>query len=140
MSDLFGNPEDRFSRDTAHFILAANNKGIDQTVHQLSVIGAIVVHCRVNVFLKTVRKSEVLEKILISTKNISIHVYCSKEFFFGLMLNVPVHKFSVMLGQSHRFLGITSTFLGVNMSCSRTQHGDPCGARTPDLWIRSPRC
>ena len=29
-------------------------------------------------------------------------------------------------------------FLGVNMSCSRTQHGDPSGARTPDLWIRSP--
>ena len=26
------------------------------------------------------------------------------------------------------------------MSCSRTQHGDPSGARIPDLWIRSPRC
>ena len=26
------------------------------------------------------------------------------------------------------------------MPCSRTQHGfDPSGARTPDLWIRSPR-
>ena len=34
-------------------------------------------------------------------------------------------------------MGITSTFLGVNMSCSRTQHGDPSGARTPDLWIRT---
>ena len=22
------------------------------------------------------------------------------------------------------------------MSCSRTQHGDPSGARTPNLWIR----
>ena len=61
-------------------------------------------------------------------------------FFFwgggGLMLNVPVNNFSVMLGLSHRFLGITSTFFffggggGVNMSCSRTQHGDPSGART----------
>ena len=29
---------------------------------------------------------------------------------------------------------------GLNMSCSRTQHGDPSGARTPDLWIRCPRC
>ena len=39
-------------------------------------------------------------------------------------------------------MGITSTFFfflggGVNMSCSRTQHGDPSGARTPDFWIRS---
>ena len=23
------------------------------------------------------------------------------------------------------------------MSCSRTQHSDPSGARTPDLWIQS---
>ena len=30
-------------------------------------------------------------------------------FWFGLMLNVPVNNFSVMLGLSHRFLGITST-------------------------------
>ena len=59
--------------------------------------------------------------------------------WFGLMLNVPVNNISVMLGRSHRFLGITRTFFGVNMSCSRTKHGDPSGARTPDLWIRSPR-
>ena len=31
---------------------------------------------------------------------------------FGLMLHVPVSIFSVMLGWGHRFLGITSTFLG----------------------------
>ena len=31
------------------------------------------------------------------------------------MLNVPVNNFSVMLGWSHRFLGITSTFRGVNV-------------------------
>ena len=30
-----------------------------------------------------------------------------------LMLNVPVNNFSVMLGLSHSFLGITSTFLGL---------------------------
>ena len=52
-------------------------------------------------------------------------------FGFGLMLNVPVNNFSVMLGRSHCFLGITSTFWGVNMSCLRTQHGDPSEARTP---------
>ena len=33
-------------------------------------------------------------------------------YWFGLVLNVPVNNFSVMLGRSHRFLGITSTFLG----------------------------
>ena len=27
-----------------------------------------------------------------------------------LILNVPVNNFSVILGRSHRFLGITSTF------------------------------
>ena len=32
--------------------------------------------------------------------------------WFGLMLNIPVNNFSVMLGQSHRFLGITSSFGG----------------------------
>ena len=32
------------------------------------------------------------------------------EIVFGLMLNVPVNNFSVMLGRSHRFLGITSAF------------------------------
>ena len=46
---------------------------------------------------------------------------------FGLVLlrfNVPVNNFSVMSGRSHRFLCITSTFWEVNVSCSRTQHGD----------------
>ena len=33
-----------------------------------------------------------------------------------LRLNVPVNNFSVMSGRSHRFLGITSTFRGVNVS------------------------
>ena len=33
-------------------------------------------------------------------------------FLFGLRLYVPVNNFSVMSGRSHRFLGITSTFLG----------------------------
>ena len=50
-----------------------------------------------------------------------------------LFRNVPVNNFSVMSGQSPRFLDITSTFRGVNVSCSRTQHGDPSEDRTPRL-------
>ena len=38
--------------------------------------------------------------------------YFLEDFWFGLMLNVQVNNFSVMLGQSHHFLGITSTFGG----------------------------
>ena len=36
--------------------------------------------------------------------------------FFVLRLNVPVNNFSVMSERSHSFLGITSTFRGVNVS------------------------
>ena len=35
---------------------------------------------------------------------------------FVLTLNVPVNNFSVMSRRSHRFLGIISTFGGVNVS------------------------
>ena len=52
---------------------------------------------------------------------------CSVYPWFGLML--PVNNFSVMLGRSHRFLGITSNLGGGGglMSCKRTQNGDPSG-------------
>ena len=50
---------------------------------------------------------------------------------FGLRIYVPVNNFSVMSGRSHRFLGITSTFWEVNVSCSRIQHGDLSEDRTP---------
>ena len=43
-------------------------------------------------------------------KNITIF-----HLLFVLMLNFPVNNFSVMLGQSHHFLGIISTFRGVNV-------------------------
>ena len=59
-------------------------------------------------------------------------------FWFGLMLYAPVNNFSVMSGRSHCFLGITSTFGEVNVSCSRIQHGDPSDDRTPALSLRSP--
>ena len=32
------------------------------------------------------------------------------KILVDLILNVPVNNFSVMLGRSHQFLGITSTF------------------------------
>ena len=53
------------------------------------------------------------------------------KVWFGLRLYFPVNNFSVMSGRSHRFLGITSTFLEVNVSCSRIQHGDLSEDRTP---------
>ena len=56
----------------------------------------------------------------------------------GLRFYIPVNNFSVMSGQSHRFLGITSTFWEVKVSCSRIQHGDLSEDRTPDLLLRSP--
>ena len=62
-------------------------------------------------------------------------------FFLLLLLffHVPENNFSVMLGRSIASW-VYQYFFGVNMSCSRTQHSDPSGNRTPDLWIRSPRC
>ena len=54
------------------------------------------------------------------------------------MLKDPVNNFSVILGRSHRFLGITSTFWEVTVSCLRIQHGDLGEDRTPDLSLQSP--
>ena len=52
-----------------------------------------------------------------------IHVIKIRTIYlFVLRFNVPVNNFSVILVQSHSFLGITSTS-GSNLSCSRTQHG-----------------
>ena len=57
-----------------------------------------------------------------------------------LKLNVPVNNFSVILGRSHRFLGISSTFQRVGKYILlKDTTDDPSGARTPDLWILSPR-
>ena len=67
-----------------------------------------------------------------------IYLFFFIFFFGGVRLYVPVNNFSVMPGRSHRFLGVTSTFGEVNVSCSRIQHGDPREDRTPDLSLRSP--
>ena len=58
--------------------------------------------------------------------------------FVAFLLNVLENNFSVMSGRSHYFLGITTTFWKVNVSCSRTKHGDLSEDRTPDLSLRSP--
>ena len=50
-----------------------------------------------------------------------------------LIFNVLVNNFTVMLGWSHHFLGITSTF-GVNVPCSRTQHSLTQGWQNPGIY------
>ena len=60
------------------------------------------------------------------------------NFLFLLWFNVPVNNFSVMLRRSHLFLGITSTFWGVNVSCSRKQTHRPGRGSNPGLPIRNP--
>ena len=53
----------------------------------------------------------------------AIYITC---FWFGLMLNIPVNNFSVMLGRTHRFLGLhVLNLIGghqhfVNLSCKLT--------------------
>ena len=62
---------------------------------------------------------------MVSNKTV-MTLICNSYIFclFGLRLYVQVNNFPVMSGRSHRFLGITSTFWEVNVSCSRIQHGD----------------
>ena len=48
---------------------------------------------------------------------------------FSITFNVTVNNFSVMLGRSHRFLGIYQYFGELKVSCSRTLHSDG-GVRT----------
>ena len=73
-----------------------------------------------------------------TTEDYKVSLYISDLFcLFGLRLYIPVNIFSVMSGWGHRFLGITSTFWEVNVSCSRIQHGDLSEDRTSDLWLKS---
>ena len=44
------------------------------------------------------------------------HIQKNIFLLFVLMLKVPVNKFPVMSGRTHLFLGIPSTFQGVNVS------------------------
>ena len=57
--------------------------------------------------------------------------------WFVFLFKVPVINFSVILGRSHRFLGIYQYFGNLKVSCSRTLYGGR-GVRTLDLSLRSP--
>ena len=74
----------------------------------------------------------------VSTLNKNMNELCSllvQKFYssllFRFLLNVPVNNFSVMSGRSHRFLGYYQYFWEVNVSFSRTHHGDLSENRTP---------
>ena len=59
-----------------------------------------------------------------------IYISC----LFVLRFNVPVNNFSVMSGQSHRFLGITSTFGELSALLKDTTWQKYCTV-CPDLSI-----
>ena len=44
-------------------------------------------------------------------------IYTMRFWLIGLWFNVPVNNLSVMLGRSHRFLGIYQYFGEVKVSC-----------------------
>ena len=75
------------------------------------------------------------ELIIIFESNSLLYVFFYWSAFFfrfvSLRLNVPVNNFSVMLGRSYRFLGITSTFESKCILFNDTTRSDPSGARTP---------
>ena len=59
-------------------------------------------------------------------------------FLFVLIFNIVFNTFSVMLGWSHRFLGINQYSGELNVPCSRTQHADGRRDRTHDHLIWNP--
>ena len=67
---------------------------------------------------------------------VHMHEESCVMIFVSFSLNVPVNNFSVMSWRSH--LGVTSSFWGVNVSCSRTQHGTLSEDPTPNLSLQSP--
>ena len=97
--------------------------------HSYSNTPYIFIHTETNLTLSFIQGQTLHCHLLCDKPYIVIHAGTNLTLlfkqvlcWFGLMLNVPVSIFSVMLGRSHRFLGITSTFGGVIMSYSRTQH------------------
>ena len=53
--------------------------------------------------------------------------------WFGLMLNIPVNNYSVMLGKSHHFLGITSIFGGKYVLLKDRTRQPECGSNPGPL-------
>ena len=77
-------------------------------------------------------KSEYLTTLYALQKEVAyLNETCSYIVLVCLMLNVPVNNFSVMLGRSHRFLGITSTFGGKYVMLKDTTR--------PPEWGLNPR-
>ena len=69
MSDLVGNPEDRFSHNEAHLLVSsrenklfyANNKGTDQPVHPFSLSSTFTVLCLDSIISKLTSGPKVIK-------------------------------------------------------------------------------
>ena len=67
------------------------------------------------------KKHKGLERLLLPVEKVKTPTFKEKKWFLVFVkVYRPVNNCSVMSGRSHRFLGITSTFSEVNVSCSRT--------------------
>ena len=82
-------------------------------------------------------------KVKLHQTNFLKYGRCVLKIFswFGLVLNFPVNNFSVMLGRSHCFLGITSTFGGKDTTW-RPEWGSnprPLDPESEVLTTRPPR-
>ena len=71
-------------------------------------------------------------------RKFDVVVFLFVFFVFLLLSNVPVNNFSVILGRSHRFLGIYQYYWNLKVSCSRTLYGGRW-VRTLDLSLQSPK-
>ena len=60
---------------------------------------------------------------------------CDSSYFASNFVLFLFCLISVMSGRSHGYLGIISTIFGINVSCSRTQHGTQSEDRTPTLSL-----
>ena len=114
MSDLIGNPENRFSWDGAHLVSSkCMMKLTCSTVPfrlpllgtgLLLIFGIHHMHDEIDPsFHYGIDQVSLFQSLKNTFK-------CSARRLVYLMFNVPVNNFSVMLGRSHHFLGITSTF------------------------------
>ena len=73
-----------------------------------------------------------LATLYLSFRTNTMFVAC---WLVDLILNVPVNNFSLMLGRSHRFLGITSTFW--RMKCLAQGHNKVTRVRIEPPTSRS---
>ena len=131
VSDMFANPEERFFFAMTLIIRLTfeNIKWSSIWSNHLFMINQLA---KKNTFIFINYDQSIREKIQTSLYDQSI------RFWFGLGWGFTSQSTIFQSGRSHCFLGITSTFCKVNVSCSRIQHSDPSEDRTPDLSLRSP--